>query len=52
MAQGQPQEQTHEPDIFDRLAAHAAGVEASQSLLKEELPALAESPLAAQTRLF
>ena len=48
MAQGQPQEQPHEPDIFDRLAAHAEGVEAAQSLSKEELPALAESPLAAQ----
>ena len=49
MAQGRPQEQPHEPDIFDRLAAHAAGVEASQSLSKEELPALVESRIAAQS---
>ena len=44
MAQGQAQE----PDIFDRMAAQAAGVEPPQSLSKEELPALAESAFSAQ----
>ena len=48
MAQGQPQEQPHEPDIFDRLVTQATGVEASQSLSKAELPAISESHLATQ----
>ena len=52
MAQGQPQEQPHEPDIFDRLAAHAEGVEAAQSLSKEELPALDHQGLEAKNGLF
>ncbi len=38
-----------EPDIFDRMAAQAAGVGVPQSLSKEELPALSESALAPQT---
>ena len=38
-----------EPDIFDRMAAQAAGVGVPQSLSKEELPALSESSLAPQT---
>ena len=38
-----------EPDIFDRMAAQAAGVGVPQSLSKEELPALSESALATQT---
>ena len=37
-----------EPDIFDRMAAQAAGVGVQQSLSKEELPALSESALASQ----
>ena len=37
-----------EPDIFDRMAAQAAGVGVPQSLSKEELPALAERALSAQ----
>lgn len=36
------------PDIFDRMAAQAAGVGVPQSLSKEELPALSESALASQ----
>ena len=48
MVQGQPQEQPHEPDIFDRLAAHAASAEPSQSLSKEELLTPSESDFAAQ----
>ena len=48
MAQGQPQGQAQGPDIFDRMAAQAAGVEPPQSLSKEELPALAESAFSAQ----
>lgn len=42
MAQGQ------EPDIFDRMAAQAVDQQAPPPLSKEELPALAESPPAAQ----
>ncbi len=38
-----------EPDIFDRMAAQAAGVGVPQSLSKEELPAFSESALAPQT---
>lgn len=38
-----------EPDIFDRMAAQAAGVGVPQSLSKEELPALSERALAPQT---
>lgn len=37
-----------EPDIFDRMAAQAVDKQAPQPLSKEELPALSESPLAAQ----
>jgi hypothetical protein len=37
-----------EPDIFDRMAAQAAGVEASPLLSKEELPALYEKAFDAQ----
>ena len=36
------------PDIFDRMAAQAAGVEASLLLSKEELPALYEKAFDAQ----
>ncbi len=36
------------PDIFDRMAAQAAGVEASLLLSKEELPALSAKALEAQ----
>ena len=42
------QEQPQEPDIFDRMAAQAAGVEASPLLSKEELPALYEKAFDAQ----
>ncbi len=38
-----------EPDVFDRMAAQAVDSQAPQSLSKEKLPALTESPLAAQT---
>ncbi|PJI95428.1 uncharacterized protein DUF4194 [Acidovorax sp. 69] len=37
-----------EPDIFDRMAAQAAGVQPPQSLSKEKLHAPAESQIAAQ----
>jgi hypothetical protein len=39
------------PDIFDRMAAQAVDSQAPQSLSKEELPALAQSALAAQNPL-
>ena len=42
------QEQPQGPDIFDRMAAQAAGVEASPLLSKEELPALYEKAFDAQ----
>ncbi|MCZ2406737.1 MAG: DUF4194 domain-containing protein [Burkholderiales bacterium] len=38
-----------EPDIFDRMAAQGASAQAEQSLSKEELPALVESRIAAQS---
>ena len=38
-----------EPDIFDRMAAQGASAQAEQSLSKEELPALVESGIAAQS---
>lgn len=38
-----------EPDIFDRMAAQGASAQAEQSLSKEELPALFESRIAAQS---
>lgn len=38
-----------EPDIFDRMAAQGVGAQADQPLLKEELPALAERRIAAQS---
>ena len=48
MAQEQPQGQAQEPDIFDRMAAQAAGVEASPLLSKEKLPALSAKAFEAQ----
>ena len=38
-----------EPDIFDHMAAQGASAQAEQSLSKEELPALVESRIAAQS---
>lgn len=38
-----------EPDIFDRMAAQGASPQAEQSLSKEELPAMVESRIAAQS---
>ena len=38
-----------EPDIFDRMAAQGASAQAERSLSKEELPALVESGMAAQS---
>lgn len=38
-----------EPDIFDRMATQGAGAQPEQSLSEEELPALVESGIAAQS---